>query len=139
MLQNFWIGTDFANLLTSLTGGHANVQALLESQRKNLKALEQANQHAIEAFHAIFTRQNEILHAALQETSNAMAGLASKDANEALARQTEIAMAATSRTLDNLREVSEMVAQASQKAGLVLNKRFTENLEEIKALSERKK
>ncbi len=137
MLQNFWIGTDFANLLHSLTGANANVQALLESQQKNIKALEEANQHAIEAFHAVFTRQNEILHSAIQETSEALAKISSGDANDVLARQTAVAQAATERTLGNLREVSEMIVNASQKAGQVLNKRFNENLEELKALTQK--
>jgi hypothetical protein len=60
VLQNFWIGTDFAKLLSSLPVPNDGVKAMLESQARSLAALEEANQHAIDAFHAVFKRQNEI-------------------------------------------------------------------------------
>ncbi|WP_043743531.1 TIGR01841 family phasin [Paramagnetospirillum magneticum] len=130
MLQNFWIGTDFAKLLSSLPVSNDGVKAMLESQARNLAALEEANQHAIDAFHAVFKRQNEILHAAIQESAKLVSA-----PEEAFSKQAEIARTATEHTLDNLRRMSEMLAAASEKAAAVLNQRVRENMEELKTIS----
>lgn len=112
MLQNFWIGTDFAKLLSSLPVSNEAVKTMLEGRLNSLKALEEANQHAIDAFHAAFIRQNEILHAAMRDAAAAL-GAAPADA---LARQTEITLTAAESTLDNLRRMSERIAKAAEKA-----------------------
>ena len=138
MLQNFWIGTDFATLLSSLPGANASVKSMMESQIKNIRALEEANQHAIEAFHAVFNRQNEILHSALAETAKAMSSVSGEASDSAFARQMEIARTATEHTLENLRQMSDRIASASEKASRVLNARVSENMEELKAITGRK-
>ena len=138
MLQNFWIGTDFAKLLSSLPRPNDGMKSMLESQIKNIKALEEANQHAIEAFHAVFNRQNEILHAALAETAKALSSASGEGADSVLARQMEIARTATEHTLENLRQMSDRIASASEKATRLLNARVSENMEELKAITGRK-
>jgi len=130
VLQNFWIGTDFAKLLSSLPVSNGGVKTMLECQMKNLRALEEANQHAIDAFHAVFARQNEILHAAIEASAKAASAPQS-----ALSRQAEIARTATEHTLENLCRMSEMIAAASEKAAAVLNQRVQENIEELKAIT----
>ena len=138
MLQNFWIGTDFAKLLSSLPVANEGMKSMLESQIKNIKALEEANQHAIEAFHAIFNRQNEILHSAMAETAKAMSSVSGESPETVFAKQMEIARTATEHTLENLRHMSDRIATASEKATRVLNSRMTENLEELKAITTKK-
>jgi phasin family protein len=133
VLQNFWIGTDFTKLLSSLPVSNHGVKAMLESQMKNIKALEEANQHAFDAFHAVFNRQNEILHAAIEDSAKAVS-----DPQSAFSKQAEIARTATEHTLENLRKMSEMLAAASEKAAAVLNQRAKENLEELKAITGQK-
>lgn len=112
MLQNFWIGTDFAKLLSELPASNQAVKALVDGHLKGLKALEEANQHAINAFHAAFIRQNEILHAAMRDA----AAVLSAAPSDALSRQTEITLAAAESTLENLRRMSERMAEAAEKA-----------------------
>ena len=138
MLQNFWIGTDFAKLLSSLPVANDGMKSMMESQIKNIKALEQANQHAIEAFHAVFNRQNEILHSALAETAKAMSAVSGEASDAVFAKQMEIARTATEHTLENLRQMSDRIASASEKASRVLNARVAENIEELKAITGRK-
>lgn len=128
MLQNFWIGTDFTKLLSALPVSNEAVKALVDNQLKSLKALEEANQHAIDAFHAAFLRQNEILHAAVRDAAEAL----TRAPGPALTRQAEISRTAAEDTLENLRRMSEMIAQATEKATRIVNRRIQEHLEEIK-------
>ena len=97
-----------------------------------------ANQHAIEAFHAVFNRQNEILHAALAETAKAMSMVSGVTSESVMATQMEIARTATEHTLENLRQMSDRIATASEKATRILNARVTENIEELKSITTRK-
>lgn len=134
MLQNFWIGLDVNKLLTSLPTGNAAVRAVVESQLKNLKALDEANQHAIDAFHGLFQRQSEALHQTLAEVCAAMTAQPDATGGDATAQQTALARTATERALANMRDISETVAQASQKAGEVINNRIQENIAELHKL-----
>ncbi|MBI3445302.1 MAG: TIGR01841 family phasin [Magnetospirillum sp.] len=138
MLQNFWIGTDFTKLLTSLPAPNEAAKALIDGQLKNIRALEAANQHAIEAFHAVFTCQNEILHASMAEIAKALTEAPPKDASEALGKQRAIAMVTTERTLDSLREISEIIASASEQARDKLSHRIQEALDELHAMGGKK-
>lgn len=135
MLQNFWIGTDFVKLMSSLPMNNAGMHSILESQIKNIRALEEANQHAIEAFHAVFNRQNQILHAALEATAKALSSAPAEGSESVLAKQVEIARTATEHTLENLRQMSDRIATASEKATQVLNARVAANIEELKAIT----
>lgn len=119
MLQSFWVGTDFQKLLAALPMGSEAVKALLEKQMQNMKALEEANQHAIDAFHSLFNRQNEILHGAVEEfTRLALNGQLDQSL---FAKQATVSLNVTQQTLENLRQTSEMVAQASERARQALN------------------
>lgn len=130
MLQNFWVGTDFHRLLASLPLGNGAVKALLEKQMQNIKALEEANQHAIDAFHSLFNRQNEILHSAVEEiTRMALSGQVD---DNMLAKQASVTMNATQQTLENLRQTSEKVAQASDKARQALSATMQAPLEGLR-------
>lgn len=135
MLQNFWVGTDFAKLLSELPFSNDKVTALLDTQMRNIQALEQANQHAIDAFHTVFNRQNQILHAAMVETAKAIADLPGSNPDTAATRQTEIARIATEHTLENLRQMSEAIASASELATKVLNQRMQDNIAELKEIA----
>lgn len=138
VLQNFWIGTDFTKLLSSLPTPNEAAKALIEAQLKNIHALEAANQHAIEAFHAVFACQNEILHSSMAEIAKALSEAPPKDAAEALDKQRDMALATTERTLDSLREISEIIAGASEQAREKISHRIQEGLDELHAIGRKK-
>lgn len=129
MLQSFWIGTDFAKLMSSLPLGNDAVKAMVEKQMAGFKALEEANQHAIEAFHGVFNRQNDILHGAVQELTRL--AMNSNGSADVFAQQAAVTMNATQQTLQNLRQMSEMVAQASQQAQQALSGAFQGQLQNL--------
>ena len=102
-----------------------DVSAIVESQRKDLEALAEANRQAYEGIKALAQRRNEILQEALQQWQDAM-----KDATgpDAMQKNADRAKKAVQKAIDNYRELAEMEADSRKKAWKVLQDRFQENL-----------
>jgi len=110
-----------------------DVEAIVAHQRKNIEALTQANKLAFEGLQNVVKRQVEILRQAMDEVA-----LVSKDfvepgtPQDKAAKQAGFAKDAFERTLSNARELSEMIAKANSEAFDLLNKRFTQSLDEAR-------
>lgn len=116
-----------------------DVEAVVSSQRRNLEALSQANQLAIEGMQAVARRQAEIFRQMMEEASQAMKDIMTAGSPEDKAgRQTELAKEAFKRAIANMRELAEMVAKSQGEAFDVINKRVTDSLDELKGLMAKK-
>ena len=110
-----------------------NVEAMMASQRKNVEALTQANQLAIEGAQALARRQVEIAREALEEATALFKELSQPGApQEKLAKNTEIAKTAFEKGLATAKELTELVTKANTEAFNVLTKRMTDSFEEIR-------
>lgn len=115
-----------------------DVEALIASQRKNLEALTQANQLAVEGVQAVARRQVEIARQAIDEASALVRELVQPGAPEdRMAKNAELAKQAFEKNLANARELTELVAKANAETFGVLNKRVTEGFEELRDYAKR--
>jgi phasin family protein len=109
------------------------VEVLVASQRKNIEALTQANKLAFEGVQAVFKRQVEILRQSIEESAAAAKEITDASTpQEKAIRQTELTKDAFERSLSNARELSEIIAKSNSEAFDLLNKRFTQVLDELK-------
>lgn len=116
-----------------------NVEAMMASQRKNVEALTQANQLAIEGVQALARRQVEIAREALEEARSLFREFSQPGApQERLAKNTEIAKATFEKGLATARELTELVTKANAEAFNVLTKRVAESFEEIREVASTK-
>jgi phasin family protein len=110
-----------------------DVESLVSSQRRNIEALTQANRLAYEGLQAVLKRQAEILRQTMDEVSQVTKDISEPGApQDKAAKQTELAKDAFERSLSNMRELAEMIAKANSEAFDLLNKRFTQNLDEMR-------
>lgn len=110
-----------------------DVDSLVSSQRKNIEALTQANKLAYDGLQAVVKRQVEILRQSVDEAAQVAKDIAEPgNPQDKAAKQTELAKEAFERSLSNLRELSEMIAKANNEAFDLLNKRFTQTLDEVR-------
>lgn len=110
-----------------------DVDSLVTSQRKNIEALTQANKLAYDGLQAVVKRQVEILRQTVDEIALVTKDIAEPgNPQDKAAKQTELAKEVFERSLSNLRELSEMVAKANSEAFDLLNKRFTQNMDEVR-------
>ncbi len=117
-----------------------DVEGVVATQRKNVEALAQANQLAVESMQAIARRQSEIFRAMMEEASSAMREvMAAGSPEEKAAKQTEIVKDAFQRAVLNMRELAELVAKSQTEAMDVVQKRVADSLDELKAQIAKKK
>src|SRR5690349_20999667 len=108
-----------------------DIGAIVESQRKDMEALAEANRQAYEGIKALAQRRNEILQEALIQWQDAMKDATGKDA---LSKRAEMAKKGVQQAIANFRELAEMEAQSRSKAWKVLQDRFQENVANLQKL-----
>lgn len=127
---------EFSNAMKQYRLPGVNIEAVVESQKKNLEALTSANRVAFEGLQAVAKRQAEILQETMNEASKAVDFVAKAGSPpEMAAKQLEIAKQAFDKAIGNMRELAEMVAKANEAAASTVNTRISATLEEIKELA----
>lgn len=107
---------------------------ILESQKKNVEALAQANKVALEGFQAVFKRQGEILGQAMEEIQATFKSLTEAgEPQDKVAQQTDLVKDAVEKALSNMRELAEMAGKSNAEAFETIHARFKESLDEVKA------
>ena len=124
---------DMSKVFDGFRFGGFDVQAMAESQRKNLEALTQANQLAIEGMRALAQRQSEIAQEAANEASAVLRDWTQPSAPEdRFAKTIEAAKVAFEKGLSNARELSEMGSKASADVFGVIERRVSEGFDEVR-------
>ena len=129
---------DITKILEQFKLPGVDIGALMEARRKDVEALTQANQIAYQSMQALAQREAEILQQTMTEWQGAMAGMAGKSPTEMASKGTELATQAFGRALSNMRELAEMASKSQTQTYEVLNRRFQENLEELRKMMQLK-
>lgn len=126
---------DLGKLLEQVQLPGVDVAAIVESQRKDMEALAEANRQAYEGMKALAERRNEMLKDALAPWQQAV-----KDVTDpaAVSKQAEKAQQGVQQAIDNFRELAEMEAQSRNKAWKVVQDRMQENLANLQRLMQPK-
>ena len=107
--------------------------SIADAQRKNLEALTQANQLAVEGMRALAQRQAEIMRQAFEEASVLWRDLIQPTApEERLVKHTAAAKQAFEKGAANMRELNELGAKASIDVFGVIARRVIEGFDEVR-------
>ena len=110
-----------------------DVETLMACQRRNIEALTQANQLAVEAVHAVARRQIEIARQTLDDMSALLRDLAQPASTEdRIAKNTAYAKQILEKSISNGREITLLATKAGTEAADVLHRRACEGLDEIR-------
>lgn len=110
-----------------------DLQALAATQHKNLEALAQAGQLAIDGVRAVAERQAEIVQRSIEHASTMFRELAQPDAPEdRFAKHVALAKSAFETSIANARELAELVDTFN-----VLSRRVSESLDEVRRVVSR--
>src|SRR6201996_4174958 len=117
-----------------------DMEAFVSASRRNMETLTAANKVALEGAQAVARRHMEIVQQSMSELSEAVRTLATPEAPQAkAARQAELLKQAYERAVANIKELSDMIQQSNDDALRLLNHRFIEAMDEVKALAEKSK
>jgi phasin family protein len=113
-----------------------DVEAVWTAQRRNIEALSQANQLAVEGAHAVAKRHIEMTQQTLEDWSALMREMTQPVSTEdRIAKHTEYTKKAIDKGLNHGREITMMAAKTGTDAAEVLQKRATEGLDEMRAFT----
>ena len=136
-------GFDFADMMNFGKFGEGlnmrfpmmDAEAIMQSQRRNIEVLTQANQICYEGVQAVAQRQAEIMRKSFEDCSRVVQEMAKPgDVEDRLSRQADAAKDAYEASVANMRELAELSVKSNSEAAELLNKRVTEAFDELRGI-----
>ena len=133
--------TEFTERLRSMTAmklpNMPDMDKLLGLYQRNVEVLSAANKIALEGAQAVAKRHMEIVQQTMGEMGESLKVLTAGEGPQAkAASQADLLKQAYERALANTRELSDMIQHANAEAVGLLNGRFMEAMDEVKALGQ---
>jgi phasin family protein len=115
-----------------------DVDTWLACQRRNIEALTQANQMAVDGVQAVARKQIEMARQSIEDMTALLRDLAQPaSAEERIAKNTEYAKQMLEKSLNHGRELTMLATKAGADAADVLRRRASEGLDEIRDFAKR--
>jgi phasin family protein len=115
-----------------------DMEAFVSASRRNMETLTAANRVALEGAQAVARRHMEIVQQSMTEMTEAVRAMSSVEAPQAkAAKQAELLKQAYERAVANMKEIGDLIQQSNSEAIGLLNRRFAEAMDEIKALAQK--
>ncbi len=130
---------DFSKLFDGLRmPAMPDMDLMLGAYRRNLEALSAANRVALEGAQQVARRNMEIMQQTMGEMTEAMRGLsASELPQDRAGKQAEMLKHAYERAVGHMKELADLIQRSNGEALDVLNQRFTEAVNEARAMVEK--
>lgn len=130
----FFSPTDFSKVFESYNPSPVDMRSFLETPRKNLQAISEAQQSTIEGIQAVAQHQIEFFSQLLEDNSTiARQTLSEGTPEEKIAQNADIFKNAYERTVDSMQGLSELVTSTSKQTTGILNKRVSASVNELKS------
>lgn len=124
---------DFYSKMANMGGFPFDMKTMMEAPMKNAQAFTEAQRQAMTNLQGIMQRQAEFVTQMVQSNSEIVRQIA-KDGTpeEKVSRQTDLIKKNYEKSVDNMREIADMVSKSSEEASEIIHKRVTTSLNEIK-------
>ena len=120
---------DLKKMLEQFKVPGVDMSALVESRRKDIEAIVEANKTAYDSMQALARKQAEMLTQAMQDIQEAAkVGIADPG------KQTEVARNACLKALDDMKDLAEIARKSQADAIANITKRANEHVDEIKKM-----
>ncbi|WP_321933698.1 MULTISPECIES: TIGR01841 family phasin [unclassified Paraburkholderia] len=132
------IFAEYTKLISQFKLPGVDVSAFLESRRKDVEALTEANMTALAGVQQLGQKQVEILRSKMTELQSLVTRL-STPGSESVASAGEGVKDALQKAFIDMQELADAAYRAQTDSIAVVTKRLAEHVEEIKALMQPKK
>ena len=124
---------DLTKMLEQFKVPGVDMSALVESRRKDIEAIVEANKTAYDSMQAVARKQTEMLTRAMQDIqAAATTGITDPG------KQTEVARNACVKALEDMKDLAEIARKSQADAMASITQRANEHVEEIKKMLQRK-
>lgn len=115
-----------------------DMDMFLSAHRRNMETLSAANRVALEGAQTVAKRHMEIVQQTMQEMSETIRDLSSPESPQArAAKQAEAVKQAYERAVAHMKELADLIQRSNGEAVGMLNQRFAEAMDEVKAMAEK--
>lgn len=134
----FFAQNDFSKIFENYKTMPFDIKDFLETQRRNVQALSEAQQITVENLQAIAQRQAEILSQIVEDNSNIARELMVEGTpEEKISKNADLFKNLYERSIKNMNDLSEMISASNQEAGKIISKRVSATMNEIKSSLEK--
>lgn len=134
----FFAQNDFSKIFENYKSVPFDMKSFLETQRRNVQALSEAQQITVENLQAIAQRQAEILSQIVEDNSNIARELMIEGTpEEKISKNADLFKNLYERSIKNMSDLSEMISSSNQEAGKIISKRVSATMNEIKSSLEK--
>lgn len=124
---------DLTKMLEQFKVPGVDMSAIVESRRKDIEAIVDANKTAYESMQQLARKQTEMLTRAMQDIQEAAsAGISDPS------KQTEVARNACLKALDDIKELAEIARKSQADAMENITQRANAHMDEIKKMLQQK-
>ena len=124
---------DLTKMLEQFKVPGVDMSALVESRRKDIEAIVDANKTAYESMQQLARKQTEMLTRAMQDIQEAAsAGISDPS------KQTEVARNACLKALDDIKDLAEIARKSQADAMENITQRANAHMDEIKKMLQQK-
>jgi phasin family protein len=117
-----------------------DMEAFVSASRRNMETLTAAHRVALEGAQAVGRRHMEIVQQSMAEMTEAVRAMSSLESPQVkAAKQAELLKHAYEHAVSNIKEISDLIQHSNAEAVRLLNARFVEAMDEVKALAEKSK
>lgn len=130
---------DFRRVMGEWKIPNIDLEAMAQAQRRNLEALTQANQLALESTQSWVKRNLELARQSMEDLQAMLSEMTKPDGSmeDRLQRHAEFSRKAIEKGLENFRDLAELVTKANADAMNVIAKRVSEGLDEVRELAKK--
>lgn len=115
-----------------------DMEMFLSAHRRNMETLASANRVALEGAQTVAKRHMEIVQQTMQEMTDTIRELSTTESPQArAARQAELVKQGYEKAVAHMRELADLIQRSNGEALSMLNHRFTEAMDEVKAMAQK--
>jgi phasin family protein len=122
---------DIAEMLRQFQLPGVDFEQLVDAGRKNIEAVQQANQAIAEGWQAIAEKQVEVFRESMEQLQKAVAEGSSGSVQGDAERQAALARAGFEKALENMRQMADIAAESQTKALDAIRARIEENVQQF--------
>ena len=116
-----------------------DMEVVIGAYRRNLEALSEANRVALEGAQAVARRHMEIMQKTMTDLTEQLRDVSAHDSPQARAtKQAELLKHAYESAVANMRDLGDLIQRSNHEAVEKLNRRFSEAMDEMKTLIDKK-
>ncbi|MCX4162037.1 MULTISPECIES: phasin family protein [Paraburkholderia] len=129
---------EYKKVITQFKLPGIDVNAVLESRRKDIEAIAEANTTALAGVQSLAQKQSEILRTTLTELQSLVGRVAASGVKPS-ANTGEVVQQALHKALADMQELASTAYRAQSDSFAVVSRRVAEHVEELKTLLQPKK